>query len=127
MSSFVLSGKVITYTKTNTAYLFGMNAISIQKLPTDPLFFADVSLVNIVPDSKFWIAVGSDLLNVLALGQAISSTVTISGVPVYENPMLIEIRVRSSSGFIKYRPLKTYGLVNRDGGTVYISQSEVEI
>lgn len=109
-------------TGKNMAYAGGV--VSNTRLPTDPLFYSNITLQNITIGSRYWIAQLSDLSNVLATGLAGASDVTIENVPVYSNPMLVEVRVRSSSGNPKYIPLVTYGYLGRYGASVYIAQVE---
>jgi hypothetical protein len=99
-------------------------SFGIFRLPTDALFYSAVTLSNIVPGSRYWIAPQSDLGSVLALGTAADTTELIAGVPVYTNPQLIEIHVRSASGDPRYIPLVTYAYQGRDGAFAYISQVE---
>ena len=95
---------------------------SVVRLPTDPLFYSDVELTNIVAGSRYWIALASDPDTVLASGTAASTTVTESGIPVYTNPQLLLVRVRKSSASTKYFPLTVYGYQDRNGASIYISQ-----
>jgi hypothetical protein len=97
---------------------------SVQRLPTDPLFYADIILQNIVAGSRYWIAQASDLTNVLTTGVAADTEVTLANIPAYANPMLVEVRVRNASGSPAYQPYVTYGYLVRDGATVYIAQIE---
>lgn len=95
---------------------------STVRNPSDPLFYAPVTLQNIVVGSRYWIAQASDLSNVLATGVAGTTTVTTASLPSLENPMLIEVRVRNASGEPDYEALTTYGYLGKDGVTIFISQ-----
>jgi hypothetical protein len=102
----------------------GGNFVATVKNPTDPLFYADIYLQNIVPGSRYWIAQASDLTNVLATGVADTAELTLENIPSYDNPMLIEIRVRNASGTPAYDPYKTYRYLAKEGITIYIAQVE---
>jgi hypothetical protein len=95
---------------------------SVQRLPTDPLFYASLSLQNIVVGSRYWIARASDLTTVLASGVAESTEITLNNIPAYANPMLVEVRIRKASEPIKYQPFVAYGYLVRGGITVYCAQ-----
>jgi hypothetical protein len=102
--------------------MYGIGTYYNQRLPTDPFFFADVIIQNIVAGSRYWIAQATDLTNVLAAGTAGSSKFTVPSIPAYDNPMLLEIRVRKASEPVKYQPYVTYAYLARGGITVYIAQ-----
>ena len=115
-------GSVADAYDTGYAVPTPLGARSIARLPTDPLFYSDVELTNIVVGSRYWIALATDPDTVLASGTAASTTVTESGLPVYTNPQLLLVRVRKSSASTKYFPLTVYGYQDRDGASIYISQ-----
>lgn len=92
--------------------------------PTDPMFYAEITLENIVVGSRYWVAESADLTNVLATGVAASTTEVLSNVPAYANPMLVEIRVRKATSGTRYLPFVTYGYLVRAGITAYIAQVE---
>lgn len=94
------------------------------RLPTDPLFYAAITLQNIVVGSRYWIAQASDLTNVLASGVAGETTVELTNLPAYQNPMLVEVRIRKASSPVKYKPFVTYGYLVRGGIIVYCAQQE---
>ena len=98
--------------------------ISTIRSPNDPLFYANITLQNIVAGSRYWIAQASDLSNVLATGVAESSEITLDNIPSYANPMLVEVRIRKASEPVKYQPFVTYGYLVRGGITVYCAQVE---
>ena len=100
----------------------GVWGFSIPRLPTDPLFYTDITLQNIITGSRYWVAKADDLTTVLDSGVASSTSVTLENIPSYDNPMLVEIRVRYSSGATKYKPFKTYAYLVKSGVTVYVAQ-----
>lgn len=95
---------------------------SVQRLPSDPLFYANITLQNIVVGSRYWVAKATDLSYVLATGVAESSEVVLTNIQSYSNPMLIEVRVRKASEPVKYQPFVTYGYLVRGGVTIYCAQ-----
>lgn len=97
-----------------------MSMLSVQRDPTDPLFYASLLINNIVVGSTYWIAIESDLTTVLATGVAGSTSFSVTNIPVYSNPMLITIRVRKSG----YLPFETNTNLAKDGSSAYISQVE---
>ena len=114
---------------TAESYPFNMTyyancAVAIERLPTDPLFYATITLQNIVVGSRYWLAQASNLSNILAEGDAASTSVVLSSIPAYANPMLVEVRVRKGGTSPEYKPLKTYGYLGREGVSIYIAQTE---
>lgn len=99
---------------------FGLS-LGMARLPTDPLFYADLTLENIVVGSRYRVARASDGTE-LASGDALASTVNLTGLPVYTNPMLVKITVRKGTTAHKYQPLDTFANMARGTATAYISQ-----
>jgi len=93
----------------------------VFRLPTDPLFYADLTLENIVVGSRYRVTRASNGEE-LATGVAASTTEVISGVPAYSNPMLIDITVRNASGTPAYRIFDTAAYLYKTGGSAYILQ-----
>lgn len=100
-------------------------SVGVFRLPTDPLFYAPLTLDNIVVGSRYRITRRSDGSE-LATGVAASTTEVIAGVPVYSNPMLVDITVRNASGSPAYSIFDTAALMGRDGATAYILQRAEE-
>ncbi len=96
--------------------------VTLNRLPTDPLFYSDVTLENIIVGSRYWLVPNADESNVLASGTAAATTVELTGIPVYANPQLLQLRVRKASSGTKYLPLRTYAYQGRDGAFFYVSQ-----
>lgn len=98
-------------------------AFANQRLPTDPLFYSDVILENIVVGSRYRIALNSDDTE-LSKGTSASTTETISSLPCYTNPQLLKCDVRYSSATPKYIPLTIYSYQDREGANFFVSQIE---
>lgn len=101
----------------------GMVTYSVQRAPTDPYFYADIFIKNMVIGSKYQVVQNSNPTSVLASGTCTITDFTITSIPAYANPMFMRIRVRKSSADPKYEDLQTYGYLVAEGVTVYISQS----
>jgi len=95
--------------------------LGVFRLPTDPLFYADLTLENIVVGSRYRVTRHSNGEE-LAQGVAASATVVIAGVPAYNNPMLIDITVRNASGTPAYKIFDTAAYLYKTGGSAYILQ-----
>lgn len=91
------------------------------KHPEDVLFYASLQLQNIVTGSRYRVAVASSNVEIIK-GTAGASIISLSDLPVYENPTLIKIDVRKASDGLRYQPYVTYGYLRRLGSSVYISQ-----
>lgn len=115
---------VISELATSKSARRGWNSNAVLRAPTDPYFYADVILENIAVGSRYWLVQDSDHSNVLATGVASDTTVTLTDIPAYSNPMLILVRVRKATSTPLYKPLDTYANLIKAGVTVYISQEE---
>lgn len=96
--------------------------ISKQQAPGDILYYSNISITNIVVGSRYWLALQSDHSQVLAYGVASDTSFTLTNIPGFTNPQLLELRVRYSSSSVKYLPLTIYAYQNRTGGFFYVSQ-----
>jgi hypothetical protein len=99
----------------------GSYGVGVFRLPTDPLFYASLTLQNIVVGSRYRVT-RRDNGQELATGVAASSTVVIAGVPCYANPMLVNITVRNASGTPTYKIFDTSAYISKSGGSAYILQ-----
>jgi hypothetical protein len=99
----------------------GRYGVGVFRLPTDPLFYASLTLQNIVVGSAYRVTENSTGL-LLASGVASSTYEVIAGIPAYSNPMLVHVAVRKGTTAPKYIPLDAYGNISKSGGTIYISQ-----
>lgn len=102
--------------------------IARERLPTDPLYNADLTLQNVSGGSRYWVANASDLTQVLATGTVAGSEdafydEVIPNVPAYGVPFLMEIRIRNATGAIKYKSFKTYVNHSSVGASAYVIQA----
>ena len=96
----------------------------VFRLPTDPVFYADFTLTNVIVGSSYWIADSSNLSNILASGTAATSTVVVTGMASYNSPtMLVTVRVRYSSGGTVYIPFETQAFHQKVAAGSYIIQT----
>jgi hypothetical protein len=95
--------------------------MGVFRLPTDPLFYADLVLQGVVSGSRYRVIKDDDGTE-LATGEASGTTVTLSGLPVYANPMLVKITVRKGTTAPKYQPLDTFAYMARGSVSAFISQ-----
>lgn len=96
------------------------------KLATDPLFFATLTLRNILAGSRYRVTradTGAELAAGLVAGSGNVDEV-ISGVECYANPQEVDITVRNASGATKYKVFDTAAFIDRAGGEAYILQIE---
>ena len=92
------------------------------RLPTDALFYADLVLQNVIANSRYRVT-RNDTGAELATGTG-GGDITISGVPCYDNPMLVKIMIRNASGATKYKPFEASAYIYKTGGAAYILQIE---
>lgn len=96
-------------------------SVGVFSLPTDPLFYADLTLENIVVGSRYRIT-RRDNGDELAAGVAASATEVLAGLAVFANPMPVDITVRNASGTPTYRIFDTSASLYKAGGSAYILQ-----
>ena len=72
-------------------------SIGVFRLPTDPLFYADLTLENIVVGSRYRVTRTSTGAQ-LATGVAAATTTVLVGLPCFANPMQVSITIRNASG-----------------------------
>jgi hypothetical protein len=113
---------IVSVIPSSTSGSFGVDNISIERKPTDPLFWTSIRLDNIVIGSSYWLSKANDNTIILAHGIATSSTVELTDIPSTEDSMLIKVRVRKSTVENRYFPYETYGYLIRNGLTIYIAQ-----
>jgi hypothetical protein len=96
-------------------------SVGAFRLPTDPLFYADLVLQNIVSGSRYRVTKDDDGTE-LATGVAGSTTETLTGLPVYANPQLVKITVRKGTAAPKYQPFDTFAYMARGSVSAFIAQ-----
>ncbi len=100
--------------------------VGANRLPTDPLFFANLTLRNVVAGSRYRITrsdTGTELATGVASGSGLVDVV-VSGVPCFSNPQQVAITVRNASGTIKYKVFDTAAFISKSGGEAFILQQE---
>lgn len=98
-------------------------SVGAFRLATDPLFYAALTLDNIVVGSRYRVTRVSNGEE-LATGVAASTSEVIAGLPVYSNPMQVAITVRNASGTPAYKVFNTQASMSREGASAYILQIE---
>jgi hypothetical protein len=104
----------------------GAVSLGVFRLPTDPLFYADLTLRNVVAGSRYRVTrtdTGAELATGLVSGSGLVDQF-ISGVACYANPQQVSITVRNASGTPKYKVFNTSAFVQKAGGEAYILQTE---
>lgn len=101
----------------------GWSAVSIQRLPTEPVGSHLLTLTNVVIGSRVFIR---DQANTVTLYDqlAAGSTVAVS-LPVYSagSPLNdLSIKVRKSSSAPKYQPYETFQTITVGSSSVFVSQ-----
>lgn len=106
----------------------GFPHIAIQRQPTDPYYYADVDIANMIVGSRYMLGYDDDgVFTSLSSGTAAVSDFTISLVPAYDSPsFLLALRVRKASAATKYSPDVFYTEHSSSGSNIYVSQREEE-
>jgi hypothetical protein len=104
-----------------TASLPGNVGVGAVRLPTDPLFFAALTLRSIVVGSRYRVT-RADTGAELATGVASVSPTVLTGIPCFANPMQVNITVRNASGTPAYRIFDTAALLTKTGADSFILQ-----
>jgi hypothetical protein len=105
---------------------YGRGHVAVQRLPTDPLFYADLTLNNIVAGSRYRVtrhSNGDELATGVAAGSGLVD-ITLSGIPCFSNPMQVDITVRNASGSPAYKVFDTSAFMVKAGSSAYILQQE---
>lgn len=95
--------------------------VGAVRLPTDPLYYAALTLNNIAVGSRYRAVRDSDG-TLLAEGEATGGTQVLSNLPGYETQMLTRVTVRKGTSAPKYQPGDFYGYLTKTGGSVYVAQ-----
>lgn len=96
------------------------------RLPTDPLFYADLTLLNVVAGSRYRVTrsdTGDELATGVVSGSGLVDT-TLTGIACYASPQSVDITIRNASGATKYKIFNTAALVTKSGGSAYVLQTE---
>ena len=97
-------------------------SFGVFRLPTDPLYYATLTLQNVVASSRYRVT-RADNGDELATGTGGGSDIVLSSIPCYSNPMLVNIKIRNASGVTKYKPFETSAYIYKTGGSAYIIQT----
>jgi len=126
------NGDPVHSPRTSKSILTQSGGIAVQRLPTDPFYYADVVVSNMVDGSRWML--GYDNSGVFTeFSAAFEGTksgagdFTISNVPAFDDPFLLELRTRKSSAATKYRPLKTYAYHSLNGTSIYVAQIKDQV
>ena len=100
-----------------------LNGLSegVFRLPTDPIYFFTLTLINIVVGSRYRVT-RHDTGAELATGVAATTSEVITGVSAYNEPMLMDITIRLASGPPNYKIFDTSAYSTRLGTSVYVLQ-----
>lgn len=120
---FPCAESAVTYVPTSRSLPTASGTVSQQRAPTDPFYYADVEVQNIVIGSSWMLGYydAGDFTE-LDSGTAAATSFTISSVPSYGSPFLLELRVRKSSAQPKYKRVNQFAFHNAQGIVMYISQ-----
>lgn len=102
-------------------------SLGVVRLPTDPVYLADVTLQNVVPGSRIWMANNADLSQTLldsfiAANESQEDPILLEGVPAYSTQMLICLRARKASGAPCYQPYETFAYHSPNGIVIWVAQ-----
>jgi len=100
-----------------------MGTYSQERAPTDPFFYANVDVQNIVIGSRWMLGYdNAGVFTELVSGEASATNFIISNVPAFGSPFLLELRVRKSSAQPKYKKMNLFGFHSGNGIVMYLSQ-----
>lgn len=80
-----------------------LRTLSVNRAPTDPFFYADVTIHKAVLGSRYWLVDSNDHSTVLSTGLITSDPQVLSNIPSYGSPMLILLKIRNASSSPKYK------------------------
>ena len=106
----------------------GQHISSVQRLPTDPYYYASVFIKNMVVDSRWMLGYDdAGTFTELDSGTCENKDFTILNVPSYGSPFLLELRTRKGSATTKYKPLRSYSYHSSAGVSIFVAQTEDEV
>ena len=107
-----------------TPGLGGAVSYGVFRLPTDPLYYATLTLRNVVAGSRYRVT-RTDTGGQLATGVAGGSgmvDVVLAGLACYANPQSMTVVIRTASAAPFYKTFTTIALVPKAGTEAYILQ-----
>lgn len=116
-------GSISTTDRGRMQAHFGIS-VGAARLPTDPLFYAALTLNNIVAGSRYRVtrhSNGAELAIGLVAGSGLVDEV-ITGIPCFSNPMQVDVAVRQGTAPPKYQPFSTSAFMVKAGSSAYIAQ-----
>lgn len=96
-------------------------SVGAFRLPTDAIYYFDLTLENIVAGSRYRIT-RHDTGAELATGVAAATSEVVAGVPAYSAGMLMDITVRKASGAPNFKIFDTAAYAAQAGTSAYILQ-----
>lgn len=121
MTSRFIGNGVYNILPSSKSLVNATNWHSTVRHDGDIMYHSEIVIQNAVVGSRYWLARAADD-GVISIGIVSASSFTVADIPVYENPMLVKIRLRNASGSPRYVPYETYVYLGRNGATAYISQ-----
>lgn len=94
------------------------------RLSTDPLFYADLVLRNVIAGSRYRVTradTGAELASGVVAGSGLVNE-TISGVACYANPQAVNVIVRQGTSAPKYLPYSGQTEIAKSGGVMFVAQ-----
>jgi len=99
-----------------------LTVLAVQRDPSDPYFYASVTINGAVIGSRYLLLDNDDHSTVLSEGLISSYLEVIPNVPSYDSPMVMFLRLRNATGVIKYKTYEGYVPHSSTGATFYVSQ-----
>ena len=121
MSSMITADAVYNGVQTSRA-MVGNKIGSVQRLPTDPIYKADVVVENAVNGTRYLLLEDADHSNVLSSGVINADPFTIVDVPAFGDPFLMLLRLRTASSSPFYKTFETKANHVNVGVTVFVIQ-----
>lgn len=119
-----VSGSVLATGKSQMA--LPLMVVATQRNPTDPYFYASVTINGAVIGSRYWLVNNSDHSQVLSTGLITSDPQVLPNIPSYGSPMLMLLRLRNASNPVKYKTYESTLPHSSVGSSFYCAQVEDE-
>ena len=97
---------------------------SVQRLDSDPVFNADVTIDNAVIGSRYWLVDDTDYSTILATGIITSDPEVLSSIPAFSTNFLMLLRLRKATTPVLYKQFETKIKHNKIGSSTFVIQEE---
>ena len=113
---------VVSGFSTSKSSPVGSRQIAIQRLPTDPVFIADVTIDNGIVGSRYWLVDDSDHTTILSSGLITADPEVLLNIPAFSTNFLMLLRLRLGTVPPYYKQFETKIKHSTQGASTFVIQ-----